>query len=718
MGAPIMQPSFAAGELSPSVRGRVDLARYQTGLARCRNCIVMPYGGVKNRAGTRYVGDAPDHDKRHRLIPFTFSTSQTYVLVFGDRKLRFVTDSGYVLSGSTIYEIVTPYAESDLPALKFAQTADAMTICHPDHAPKKLSRFAHDDWTLTDLALQNGPFQSINTDATATVYASAATGTSVTLTASSALFTSSHIGMAFYLEQLNYGKPWEAGKSVAVNDIRRANGKYYKALNAATTGTLRPSADNGTENDGAVEWQYLHPGFGSCTITAIGGGGTTATVNVENRLPDESVGSTTPTHKWAFGAFGGDQGYPACVAYHRQRQVFANTVQQPQTLWFSRIGAYTDFGMSNPVVDDDPITITLDSRQVNPIRHLLPMGELVVLTSGAEWLVSGENGVIAPSTIQAKTQGYRGAADMPPIIAGNTSLFVQDKGRVVRDIGYEFASDSYTGVDLSILASHLFDGLAVEEWAWQPSPYGVAWLVMSNGTLLGLTYLRDQQVIGWHRHDTEGTVESVCVVSEGSEDALYLMVARTINGETRRYVERMANRDVPNIVDAFHVDCGLTYNGDPAALMFGLNHLDGATVAILADGMVHPPRTVVDGAVTLDYTAAVVHIGLPFSAEIQTLDVANVGREATAGRIKRIAALRVLFEHTGAGVQVGPDSAHLSEQRSTVQAYDQAANAFDGVAEFRIAATWARQGQVLIRQDNPLPMHVLAVIPEVDLGGH
>ncbi len=796
----ILQPSFTGGELSPSLHGRVDLARYATSLKKCRNFIAQQYGGVKNRAGTRFISEVQNSAIRHRLIPFEFSTTQTYVLEFGNLTMRVFKDGGIVESSPGVpLVVVTPYTTADLPTLNWTQSADVLTIVHPDYQPRQISRTAHTAWTVTEFPNINGPFQDINVGAT-TVYASAATG-SVTLTASAALFDAAMIGTPFYIEQKDFGVPWEPGKAVVVGDIRRSDGKYYQSQTAASTGSLRPTHDADDWSDGVVLWRFLHPGFGFGTVTAVGSS-TSATMSVVNRVPDGAVGAGGATYKWAISAWGGNQGYPAAVTYFQNRQVFGGTPAQPQRNWMSRTGNYFDFGTSQPLVADDAINFPIPGRQVNAVRHLIPLDKLAILTSGSEWIVSaGQNDVVAPDTIAVKAQGYRGCSKTPPLIVGNTALYIQDKGKSIRELAFEFTSDTYTGQDLTQLASHMFDSYVVSEWSYQQVPFQVVWCVRSDGTLLGLTYLKEQQVVGWHRHDTDGEFESVACISEGGEDALYCIVKRTIGGATKRYVERMNTRTFADPADWFFVDSGLTYDGRntgsttitistatdwtyqqgeftlaasgnvfasgdvgaevhfpsgdnvirlritaytdslhvtalanrdiPVALQAtattdwslarasfgGMDHLEGKLCNVLADGNVHPQLTVSSGSAVLQYAAAVVHVGLPITADIETLSITAQSPETILDKKKLIPAMRMIVEETR-GLKVGPDSSHLVEiKQRSAEGYDQAIAAADGIMESQIPSTWNKRGHVFIRQEDPLPATILAIIPDVTVGG-
>lgn len=721
MGSSMVQNSFNGGELSPSLWSRTDIARYMTSLKTCRNFKPLVYGGAQNRAGTRFVGETQDPNARVRLLPFSFNTAQAYVLEFGNLYMRVIKDGHYVSNAPTpievghayavgdvvtrggqayrcivahvsgpvfdtdyaagywtgatfdenfnvIYEVLTPYATADLPLLKWAQSADVMTIVHPSHPPMNLSRTAHDAWTIAPFDYLNGPFLDINADKTVTVYASNPEGVT-TLYASAAIFPDANIGQMFYIEQSGNSQPWEPGKAGIIIGVKRySDGKHYEALTAGTTGTSKPIVDSGDWNDGGVTWKYLHSGFGIVRITAVAGDGKSCTADVLSRIPDSLTGTgyggaitvtatTTDTdgltkvtsaghgltvgdhgtalvtfsggsvsswpyqvidantiklaipspyrlvagsvsslkvtsyttnatsHSWAFGAWGCDQGYPSCVCYYQQRLMFAATPALPQTIWGSRSGGYRDFGWSVPSQSDDAIVFPMASNNMNAIKNMLPMGRLAVVTAGGEWIISsGADDALTPANIGAKQQGFRGANDMPFIGVGSTALYVQNKGRIVRDLGYEFASDTYTGFDLTVFANHLVDGYQLEEWTWQQEPAQCVWCVRSDGTLLSLTYMREQQVAGWAHHDTYGgQFESACCISEGDEDVLYVAVKRG----AKRFIERMNTRKVFDIRDAFFVDCGLTFDGRTGYRGTAVDHT--ATTATPTVDMTVPP---------------------------------------------------------------------------------------------------------------------------------
>lgn len=819
----LIQPSFAGGEIAPNVYGRVDLAKYAVALRRCRNFIVRQYGGIENRPGTRFIAEAKYPDRKCRLIPFQFSTVQTYALEFGHGYMRVFKDGGQVLTGSnTIYEIATPYNEADLFDLKFTQSADVMTICHKNYAPRELQRYAHDNWALVEVVTKNGPFEDINVDEAKTVYASGETGT-ITLTASSAIFSGEQVGKLFYLEQPSTDSVsvWETSKTVTVGLIRRADSNYYRANTAGKTGTLRPSHTEGMAWDGwggdgdddtGVQWEYLHSGNGLCRITAVAANGLTATATVLSRIPSNVVGSSKASYKWARYAWNSVNGYPGTVVYYQQRLFFAASTAYPQTIWASRSGDYKDFGKSSPIADDDRITYTYAGRQVNEIRHLLDVGSLVALTSGGQFQIKGDqNNVLTPSSFSFSSQGSDGASSTPPITVSNIALFIQEKGSVVRDLAYSFDVDGYQGSDLTVLANHLFQGYQLVDWSFTVVPYSAAWAIRNDGMLLTLTYLRDQQVFAWSPQPSDGKFESTCSISEGTEDGVYFSVQRTVNGQVKRYIERLSSRQFTGDVDAFFVDCGLSYDGrntDPSRLMTissasgswlwagpftlnvsgaayfsgssagdeihfpyseaedgevisktlrmtileyvsgnqviaqasrdipeilrssatadwrfarkqfaGLEHLEGKTVSILADANVETQKTVSGGSITLDSPGAVVHVGLPITAEFETLDI-NIPNQETLLDKKMIISQVSLLVNSSRGVYAGTDGKNMYEYaQREYEFYDRPVEDATGTIDVDIDANWGKGGRIYVKQSDPLPLSILAVIPSITVGG-
>jgi hypothetical protein len=685
----LIQPSFAGGELAPSLHARVDLAKYAVGLRRCRNFFVHAHGGASNRTGTQFIGEVADSSVRGRLIPFAFNTTQTYVLEFGALCMRVIKDGGYVESSpGVIYELATPYAAADLAALKYEQSNDVMTLTHPSHAPRELSRTGHAAWTLSTISFEPSIDPPGTVAATPTETAEPTTEYRYVVTAVS----------SNGLEE-----------SVASDHVEVTSTKLGTALGSSP---YRYPEIVVTWSDVAGAERYNVYKLGSGLYGYIGSSDTTSFKDT-NLLPDET--DTPPATR---NPFDGSGNYPATVTFYEQRRVFANSTNKPQTIWGTGSGAFRNMNVSTPTKDDDAFEVTIAGRQVNAIRHLVPLTALIALTAGGEFTIdSGSNSdAIGPGSIRIKPQGYRGAADVRPLVIGNTVLFVQEKGAIVRDLGYTYESDSYTGNNLSILAAHLFTGYQVEEWAYAQAPYSLVWAVRSDGTLLCLTYEREQQVWAWSRHDTDnGAFESVAVVSEGQEDAVYFIVRRTIDGETKRYVERLHSRQFEAVEDCFFVDSGLSYDGAATAILTGLEHLEGETVAILGDGNVFGRLTVTGGQITLPRAVSKAHVGLPITAQMHTLDP-EVNPGTVQGKRKRVASVTARVE-ASRGMWAGPAETDLVELKPEgLTVYGGPIPLKTGDCHINIPPQWDEHGSVFIEQRDPLPLTVLALIPEIEVG--
>lgn len=823
------QPTFAGGEVSPAVAARVDLELYSNSLAKCRNFIVRKTGGIDNRPGTEYVGEIGDSSQTARLIPFEFNTSQTYVLVLGDYTMRVVMDGGFVEdSDDNMVEFATPWGVDDLARLNYTQSADVMWIVHPDYAPRKITRSSHASWTIAEYSFDPPPFQDVNADEDVTAYASAASG-EVTVTANSEIFASTDVGAWFYLDfpELGNTLTWASDTTFSVGNYCYSDQKFYYCTNRYTANTdftswkaggTQPTWDEGQGWDGqgyydsgssnssyniGFKWEYINYGYGMGQIVAVASDGMSATVAITTQLSVRNVGSSNTSYKWAISAFGETTGYPTAIGFYQQRLCLAATASQPQTVWLSESNIYNSHLQRRPSEDSDGIAFTLGSQQVNEIRHIVQLRALLLLTSGGVWTVSGDsNGIITPSTQNASKQNSIGCSYVRPQVIGSDLLFIDDKGCVVYQVAYQYSSDSYDPTDLSVKADHLFKGFEITGWAFARVPYSAVFAVRDDGKLLCLTYLKEQQISGWSLLETDGNVESVAVISEDNIDAVYLLVKRTVNGATKRYVERMHSRQFDTLADAFFVDCGLTYDGrntgdttvtisgddyafgneltatfsastlsssdvgkvihaqDPddndrilrfeitgytsatvATVMpqrdvpeslqgvatsdwglgvysvSGLDHLEGCTVSILAEGAVLDQQTVSGGAITSDTSATVLHVGLPYTATMQTLDMyMQLQGASTVGKRKVISSVAVLCD-SSSGIKVGQSADNLrpAKQRD-YEFYDQNEKTV-GFVDVNIDGTWNRHGNFMIVQDDPLPLSILSVTPEVTIGG-
>ncbi|MDA7841007.1 hypothetical protein N9A10_01185 [Candidatus Pelagibacter sp.] len=662
--------NFTGGELSPRLDGRNDLTKYNSGCKTLENMIVYPHGSASRRSGTQFVGEVKDSTKKTRLISFEFSTVQTYVLEFGNQYIRFYKDNGQILSGGSAYEISSPYLEAELFDIKFAQSADTMYICHPNHQPRKLTRTGHTNWTLINDVIINGPFMDHNVETTTANPSSKTVGSTSTVTFS------------------------------AVTGINSNQGFL--------------STDVG---------RLLHIKDGHIKITSV----TSTTVVVGTVIVDLNIVNTTTTD-FALGSFSDTSGYPSCVTFFEQRLVFAGTTVQPQTLFFSRSADYENFDdkYHETVADDDAIVYTIASNQVNAIRFMTATRTLIIGTAGGEFAVNGAGvgEAITPTNILINKQSNHGAANVDGIAVGNATLFLQRAKRKIRELAFNFDVDGYTAPDLTILAEHITES-GITQMAYQEEPNSIIWCVRADGQLLGFTYQREQQVTAWHRHIIGGAfgtgnavVESVEVLpTDDSEYQVWVIVKRTINGATKRYVEYLhdLNFDETDDTSFNYLDSQLAYDGSATTTISGLSHLEGQEVGILADGSTHPNKTVSSGGITLDRSATKVKVGLPYVSLLQTMRIdAGADNGTSQSKTKRIYEITArLYESIG--IEIGPDLDNMERIpfRSSANAMNSGVNVFTGDKDIEFRGNYETDGFIVVRQTQPLPLTILSLYPKL-----
>jgi hypothetical protein len=652
--------NFTGGELSPRLDGRNDLTKYSSGCKTLENFIVYPHGAAARRPGTTFIAEVKNHNQKGRLIPFEFSTTQTYILEFGNQFIRIYKDQGQVQSGGSAVEVATPYLEAELFQIKFAQSADVMYITHPNHSTRKLTRTSHTSWTLTEVDFTNGPFQDSNTSTT-TLTPSGTTG-SVTITASASTFVST--------------------------DVNR----------------------------------LLRIGDGIAKITAF----TSATVVTATTSTD--FANTNASSNFSLGAFSTTTGFPSCVTFFEQRLVFAGTTNQPQTIFFSKSGDYEnmDANIGGTVADDDAIIYTIASNQVNAIRFMTATRTLIIGTAGGEFTVSGggTDSAITPTNILIKKQSNHGAANVDAIAVGNATLFLQRAKRKIRELAYNFDVDGYLAPDMTILAEHVTEG-GITQMAYQQEPNQIIYAVRGDGELIGLTYQREQQVTAWHRHVFGGVFgsgkavcESVAVIpTDDTEYEVYVIIKRTINGATKRYIEVLNTFDfttTDNTTFNF-LDSQLSYSGSSTTTLSGLSHLEGQTVSILADGATHPDKVVSSGAITLDRAVTKAKVGLSYSSILQTMRLDAGSQNGTSqGKTKRIYEITIrLYESVG--VEVGESLTNMERIpfRTSADPMDQGIPPFTGDKAVEFRGNYDTDGFIFVRQTQPLPLTILSLYPEL-----
>ncbi len=425
----------------------------------------------------------------------------------------------------------------------------------------------------------------------------------------------------------------------------------------------------------------------------------------DNILPDTSYGF----RKLSPYDFITEDNYPVSVALFQQRLMFGGQNNAPTTVYGSRIGSLLDFSISDPQRVDDPFSVIPASGKVNGIRHLVPLNELIIFTAGSEISLRGSDGAIKNGNQDFDFQSYIGCAEYPaPIPVNKSILFAQRDGKRIHDYAFKLEADGFTGTDLTALATHSFKDSKVVSMAYQQSPFGVLWCIREDGTLRAMTYLREHDVFAWHRHDTDGLFKSVGAITGADQDDLYFIVKRTIDGDPVWYVEKMVDRDP---LDPMFLDSALSYDGSPATVFSDLDHLEGKTVNAISDGNVHFNLTVTAGAVTLPQAGSVVHIGLPYVSELQTLDFDNGRNQGMKQKISRV-TVRLLETRGGL---IGPDANNLLPiPYRAGEDYNQPTDLFSGDKDQSLTASWGKTCKLTIRQSSPLPITILALIPDVE----
>ena len=635
--------------------------------------------------------------------------------------------------GGTAYEIATPYTEADLPHLKFTQSADTVYIAHPDYAPRKLTRTGHTSWILAVIDFQPPPTYEADFAPDATLTASATSGTGVTFTAGSAVFLAADAG-----RQLMY--PGEGARAI-ITTFSTGTAVLADVIDAfpdtgsITSGdwSLRNSPATGVTPSGIRKhsiitltadddcWRstdvgkYVLINSGAVRITAY----TSATVVKGEVL--SVLSNTDKDSAWTLESaqWNGTLGYPGAVGFHEERLCFAGSDFWQQTVWGSVSGDYENHtGGAN---DADALTLPLSSGEMNRIRWLLSHSALLAGSGGSEWRIgsSGYLEPLSPSNVQAKEESFHGVANIAPIKANNAILFVQRAGRKLRELAYSKEREGFVTTDLTILADHLTEEHKIIQLAWQKEPVPTLWAVRSDGILLSMVYERAHEVIAWSRHVTDGYFESVAVIpSTTGPDEVWVAVKRTIGGSEKRYVEYLAPDFKTSSEDAWHVDSGLKYDGAEVSAVSGLDHLEGETVSVLVDGAEHADCTVASGSIDLDPAGSVIIAGLPFTSVLETVDLELADEGGTSqGRPKTISQLAIRFFRTIAA-KAGSNEDDLVDIpfRTPGDDMDEAIPLFTGDKKVSFPGGWNTSQSILIQSDGPMPMTVLGIFAETDVG--
>ena len=745
----LLQSSFATGEISPEVANRVDLDKYSNAVLQAKNCHIRPYGPIYKRPGLKYIATAKYADKKSILVPFNGSNGQDFLLEIGHQYIRIFK------AGELKAEVATPYTESILESLRFTQSADTMFIVSGDYPVKKLARYSDTSWIFNDFSITDQYFDIsiVSSDEDTTITPSATSGT-VNLTASKALFTSDMVGTQLKLKQ-----------EVAAVEVSSSNaatssiyvGEGWKIITHGTwTGdvTVQRSYDNSTwdtyrKYSAKDDYNPLESGSVSepCYMRAICSI-TSGTCNISlSALPYnhegivridtfvnnynvsatvlKKLGSTKATKLYYWGAWSHKFGYPKTIAFFQDRLVFGGSKMQPYMLWMSRTGDYGNFSVekaSGTVTDDSAVAAALVSRKQYQIKHLLASTDLIILTAGNEWIISGGE-VVTPSNINAKMQTTRGCNDVEPIAVGGRIVFVQGRGSTVRDMGYSFETDSYGGTDLTLLAKHIISGVRIIDSAYKQEPDSTIYMVRSDGRIACLAYIYDQKVYAWSTIETKGSIEAVSVVQEGDEDVVYVVVKREINGSICRYIECFNNNNADSSDSDSYImlDAAIKINvaESEAKTIFNAPHLAGMTISVLADDRWFENIVVKsNGDFELPARASNVVAGLDYKMVIELPNVEiKTGDGTMQGRKKQISGCTLRLNNSlGGSVGNTEDLLDLIPYEENSAVYN--LSLFSGDKEITLPiGGFNLEGRLCIVSDEPYPFNLLMAVREVSFGG-
>lgn len=665
-----MQFSFNGGEISPEMYGRVDTSKYQTGLATCLNFIVQTHGPVEFRNGFEYVAMGLNDAQNARLIPFIFSDEQAVVLCFSYPYMYVFANGAQVLGDDNQpIRINIPWLSNDLAQLRYAQSADVVTITHPAYQPVTIKRLSATNWQLDVITTDYGIAAPINLTAVATT---AQTGNSVVHRYAVTAVKDTSESMASLQASVS-------------NDLTLA-GNYNTLAWDAVIGATR------------YRVYKLRSGLYSFI------GETTSTTLVDDYI--EANGALTPPLiRNPFAS------WPTAVSYFGQRKVYGGGINTPQTLNFSRTATDNNFTYSIPMRDDDAIQVRFAARDGNAVKHLVPMGDLLVLTGGAVWRVSSD-GALSSTSVTVKPQSFTGANDVTPIQAGGACIFASGQTGRIHELSLSAnQSSTYQTIELSIMCPHLFDGYDIIDMAMVRNPWPVVFMVRNDGVLIGMTYDAQQGVYAFHQHTTQGTFESVAAIPEDNQNVLYAVVKRG----TKKYVERLKLRKASTLKYENHMDCSIIYDGEATSQLSGLDYLEGFEVSVLADGALHPKVMVTGGILSLQQDASVIIVGLDYQGLIKSLPLAGNEINATKPKIPTHVNLRVL---NSSSIFAGQKLEQMQEfkQRSN-EPYGTAPRLQTGIIEIPVQGSYDTDISLYVEQNNPLPLIIQAMAVKLAKGG-
>lgn len=758
----ISQLAFTTGEVSPDVSSRFDLEQYKSALLEAENVVIRPYGAVAKRQGSQYVGQVKYSDKPTRLFEFTTNTNNSFMLEFGDKYIRVWNYGIY-----TGIEVTTPFTSDILFDLNCNQSGDVMFICSGKYPIQTLSRYSDTDWRMSTYKLTEQPYDEINTDNGHTL-----TVNGDTITSTKDLFTQDMVGsviqIAYYVEavhtksagevvekkvkrymqaqtiektynNINYNVgafstdtelswkftthgTWEGTVKLQISNNDGQTWKDYRTYtskndyNVTDTGKIEAGARLKYVSDiksGSVNCDLSIMPFTQYGIVEIKSvtDAKNAKVNVLNGIKEGE-----PSYQWKLGSWNRGRGYPKLCTFYQDRFVVAATDSKPNFIWFSRTGDYPNFGVEKvegTITDDSAITLPVINRKMCEIRHLVPANDLIILTSGNEWIIRGDK-TITPTNCNLKTQTQRGALSCEPQFIGNRCVFVQERGGTVRDMGYSYESDNYTGQDLTLFVKTLVKGHLAVTSAYAQDPDSIIYYVRDDGQLNCLTYIPEQKVYGWSHFVTNGKYRYVESVAEGEQDTIYFVVDRVINNKSVKCIERSIPLYTEDNSDVF-LDCYVKVANSIKTDYINAPHLVGQMVDIVIDGQQMPSRVVPPtGVIKLDGKANVITVGLPYTTKIKIPNVEQQINDGTLqGRVATVSRV-VLRMYKSFGGKVGRTFDRMDDITLPPN------ELFTGdkpVILPKMGINYSTDTSICIKHSDPFPFNLLSITRIVEIGG-
>lgn len=676
-------PSFTTGEVDQTLLSRIDYGKQASACRVLENFIVQAHGGVYRRPGTELIDALPG---KTRLFSLQIGADVSYVILFSDEKVWIAANRGIVVDGSNDpIEIVSPYTEDDLAELYVTQSSDTLYICHPDYQVRKLWPEDALTWHLDEVL-----FGGELTAPSATAISFSKTPTNnytqkyrIVGVTEEGQYTSlvSSPNLEVVTEEPDF---WVAGSRVVITLTKPAGLKYINVYK---------------EKAGYYGLCGIVEGDPSTNETGL-------TFNDENFIANTGI---QPPE--AYNPF--EDYYPDVVEIFQQRLYFGHE----QTVSGSQVGHLENFIDRTPSLADDAVEFDLDTGDLNSIRWMVTKGKLVIGTEGSEWTLSGLGDLaVSPSSVSVKRQSSWGSEKLKPLVIGNDILHVQRGGKKVKELTYSYESDGYQGLDRTVLASQIFRGRKIVDWAYQKNPDSIVWCVLSDGTLAAMTYIKEQDIWGWHRHETsDGLFESVVIIPGVDNDDVYFVVNR---GGTR-YLEFFGDKWVGDIADANYLDSSLRYDnpGVPVSSVTGLDHLEGKAVMALVNGVVSGPYTVDSGAITMQRSGDNILVGLNYVSTMSPLVVETEDdRGSSFGRQRSVPSVTFFFERTVGG-KYGQEITDLFPFKYTPEKYGEAIQPQTGRYPVSIQTKDLPDGTFYVVQDQPLPMTILAIVAKFAVTG-